>query len=158
MIEIPNPMLPTLSAAMALSGPRGMCFHRSMALCLDLEGSFLVIGTLRAATKKELLENPERSKVRFYHAWVEYEGLLLSPTTIEEAKGLPLIRPKDYYEVNKVHNPRYLPHSMVKDIADPPILAHLKLGHRLSTGYLVNRLFQVAGLEYRLSEQGGVIP
>jgi hypothetical protein len=151
--------LPTLSAAMGLSGPRGMCFHRSIALCLDLPMSELIVATLRAATAEERAKHPEYSDVPFFHAWVEWQGNLLAPTTIELRGGqlLPM-NPQEYYALNGVTDIKRLTREFVEDFCDNLILNHLRYGHRVPHGYVVDRLFGAIRTRYKLSDRGGVIP
>lgn len=151
--------LPTLSAAMELSGPRGMCFHRSIALCLDLPSSWLIVAKLRAATPEEQKRIPNASPVPFFHSWVELNDVIYAPTTIEVMGGLKPMPRNDYYTLNGVSDVRYLSHKKVKTkIADRLILNHLNFGTPIPPGYLVEKLFEAAQLKYKVSEQGGVIP
>jgi hypothetical protein len=151
--------LPTLSASMQLSGPRGMCFHRAIALCLDLPGSELIVATLRAATLEERKLVPNASPVRFFHAWVEWQSRLLAPSTIEQAGGnLLSLYPTEYYLKNGVQDPRRISRDRVKEFCDDLILSHLLYGTAVPHGYVVDRLFGAAGLRYKVSPQGGVIP
>jgi hypothetical protein len=129
VIPIPNLHLPFLSAAVKLRGVKGMCFHRSVALCLDLPGSSVVVGTLRAATPEERIGHEERSPVPFIHAWVEFEDKLMAPTTIEERGGLVFVRPEDYYRICGVRDIRSLTRSaMVEHVVDRHINRELLFG------------------------------
>jgi len=160
VIPIPHPQLKVLSAAMNLRGPKGMCFHRAVALCLDLPGSSVVVGTLRAATPEEQVGHPERSKVPFIHAWVEFQDKLMAPTTIEQMGGLVFIRPQEYYQVNGARDIRRLPRSAVANhVADQRVMRELLYGiHPGIPGYLVGRLLDAVGVKYLVTPQGGVIP
>src|SRR5262245_50344568 len=79
--------LPHLDRVMWFSGEndRGPCFHRSVALLMDMPRGKLAIGTLRAARPEELEHTPNASLVPFIHCWVELEGYVLAPTTVERA-------------------------------------------------------------------------
>jgi hypothetical protein len=162
VIPVPHPDLKTLSAAMKLRGPKGMCFHRSVALCLDLPGSSIVVATLRAATPEEQAQNPtlNLSKVPFIHAWVEFNGAVIPPSYIERAGGLILVRPRDYYETNGARDIRRLPRSaLVNHVVDERITRELLYGiHPGIPGYLVGRLLNAVGVKYLVTPQGGVIP
>ena len=162
VIPVPNPDLKTLSAAMRLRGPKGMCFHRSVALCLDLPGSALVVATLRAATPEEQAQHPTLglSKVPFIHAWVEFQGAVVPPSYIEQAGGLILVRPQDYYQTNGARDIRRLPRqAVVNHVVDQLVMRELMFGiHPGIPGYLVGRLLDAVGVKYLVTPQGGVIP
>jgi hypothetical protein len=160
VIPIPHPGLPALSAAMNLKGPKGMCFHRAVALCLDLSGSTLVVATLRAATEEEQVDHPERSSVPFIHAWVEFNDKLLAPSTIESMGGLVFIRPEEYYQVNGAKDIRRLTRNAIrKHVADKHVLRQLLEGiDPPRRGWLVGRLLDAAGVKYLITPGGGIIP
>lgn len=160
VIPIPHPHLPFLSAAMKLRGPRGMCFHRSVALCLDLPDSSIVVGTLRAATTEERAANPEWSAVPFIHAWVEFQDKLMAPSSIENQGGLVYSRPPQFYEVSGATNIRRLDRqAMVERVVDRHINRELLFGIRCpAPGYLVSRLLDAVGIKYLISPEGGVLP
>lgn len=160
VIPIPHKDLPVLSAAMKLRGPRGMCFHRAVALCMDLPGSSVVVGTHRAATPEEQVGHPERSTVPFIHAWVEFQDKLMAPTTIEQMGGLVFMRPDNYYQVNGTRDIRRLPRSGVANhVADKYVMRELLHGiHPGVPGYMIGRLLDAVGVKYLVTPQGGVIP
>lgn len=160
VIPVPHKDLPVLSAAMKLRGPKGMCFHRSVALCMDLPGSSVVVATLRAATEEEQVGHPERSTVPFIHAWVEFQDKLMAPSTIETMGGLVFIRPENYYEVNGARDIRRLPRSAVANhVVDQYVMRELRFGiHPGPPGYLVGRLLDAVGVKYLVSPSGGVLP
>jgi hypothetical protein len=160
VIPIPHPDLKVLSAAMKLRGPKGMCFHRSVALAMDLPSSAVVVATLRAATPEEQVGHPERSTVPFIHAWVEFQDKLMAPSTIEQMGGLVFMQPRNYYEVNGARDIRRLPRqALVNHVADNHVMRELLYGiHPGIPGYLVGRLLDAVGVKYLVSPQGGVIP
>jgi hypothetical protein len=161
MITLPNTALPTLSCAMRLESAtgRGLCFHRAVALCLDLPGSAVVLATLRASTDEELLENPDRSPVPFIHAWVEYLDRVLAPTTIEEVGGLAGMDPTQYYALNGATDMRRLPRATVKRLVDKEMLDQLLYGiEPRRRGYLVNTILTAAGIKFKTNYLGGVLP
>lgn len=160
IIPVPNPQLPFLSGAMKLRGVKGMCFHRAVALCLDIPGSSVVVGTLRAATPEERIGHPERSTTPHLHAWVEFEGKLMAPTTIEANGGLVFVRPQEYYQICGATNIRRLSRSALTErVVDRHINRELLFGIRpLQPGYLVSRLLDAVGVKYIISPAGGVLP
>jgi hypothetical protein len=137
-----------------------MCFHRSVALCLDLPGSSLVVATLRAATAEEQVGHPERSPVPFIHAWVEFQDKLMAPSTIEQMGGLVYMRPENYYQINGARDIRRLPRRTVANhVADPYVMRQLLHGIQPPiSGYLVARLLDAAGVKYLVSPSGGILP
>lgn len=160
VIPIPNKNLPFISAAMKLRGSKGMCFHRSVALTLDLPGSSVVVGTLRAATEEERIGHPERSAVSFIHGWVEWDNKLMAPTTIESMGGLVFMRPEQYYNVNGARDIHRLSRSaMIEHVVDRHINRELLFGiHPGVPGYLVGRLLDAVGVKYIVTPHGGVVP
>lgn len=152
-----------LEYAMRLADPKGaagMCFQRSYALALDLPGSSVCIGTFRAATRRERKENPAASRVPFIHAWVEWEGYVFAPTTIERFGKLQRIDRDPYYRANDIKDVRVL---------HPMQLSVFTGKHNLSTRILredpqalgrefVVTLLREAGVEWKYSKQGGIIP
>lgn len=163
VIPIPHPQLKVLSSAMKLksaSTRSGMCFHRSVALCIDLPGSSVVVGTLRAATPEERQGHPERSDTPFIHAWVEFQDKLMAPTTIESQGGLVFMRPQEYYSINGARDIRRLSRDgVVNHVADEYVMRELLFGiHPGIPGYLVGRLLNAVGVKYLVTPHGGVIP
>jgi hypothetical protein len=155
MIEIE---LPLLSEAMASQVPaaynKGLCFHWSAALCLDLEDSELVIGTLRAATDAEREANPDWSPEPFTHCWVEYHGMLLAPTTIPTVGRLVPFDPAEYYAKNGV--------SLVKRLNRERLMGlnyvRQRDGRLFFAPHLGGLLCDAAGYAYRASDRGTVLP
>jgi hypothetical protein len=161
MIPVPNKDLPYLSATMNLVSTTGrrLCFHRAVALCLDLPGSEVVLGTVQAATPEEHAANPETSTEPFIHAWVEAQGVLMSPTTIEAANGyLGFMVPEHYYHVNGVTDIRRVTRHAIRRMCDKTIRDHLLYGTPTPSGYLVSHLLAAGGVKYKLSPLGGVLP
>jgi hypothetical protein len=157
--QFPND-LPTLRSALKLEGPRGMCFHRSVALCLDLPGSEVVIATFRAATPEEAARIPNASDVPFLHAWVEWEGKVFAPTLIE-SHGLIAQPPEGYHRVNGAKNIRRVSRRAIrKHVADKFVLNQLTgaPGPQPYHGYLVDRLLAAAGIKHIVERDGGVLP
>lgn len=160
--QFPN-NLPMLRSAMEKCSPlpgHGMCFHWSVALCLDLPGSEVVIGTFRAATPEERERIPNASDVPFIHAWVEWEGKVFAPTTLASTgyqfNAMP---PEGYYEVNGAKNLRRVSRRTIrKHVADKAVLHQLLTGQQpKGQGYLVDRLMEAAGIKHAVVG-GGVLP
>lgn len=157
--QFPN-NLPTLRAALKLSGPLGMCFHRAYAMCLDLPGSKLCIGTFKPGTPEECAADPRVSDVPFLHAWVEWKGKAFAPTTLERTGGeFYAMDPQSYYRVNGARQIRKLSRPTVKAITDEAIRDQLLHGKRPPVdGYLVARLLQAAKIPHKVVDDGGVLP
>lgn len=153
--------MPILSGAVELTGPRNMCFHRSVAFVLDVPGSSLFVGTFRAATPEERLEHPEYSAVPFIHCWAEFQGNIYAPTTIEMMEGV--LAPMNkllYLAMNGAENIKRLPRSKVQQLADRfDIVEHLTKDWKLRHGRKFADIFlEVMDVDYELSPQKGVVP
>jgi hypothetical protein len=150
-----------LKAAMRFTGDQGPCFHRAAALVLDLPGSELCMGTFRAATEEELKISPNSSDEPFIHAWVEHNGVVYAPTTIEAA-GMAL-RPFTtayYYGENGAKDIHRLSRKDLISLSGKygisQFLLHSKpLKEGASFGAI---LMDAAGLKWKDSEKGGIIP
>jgi hypothetical protein len=145
------------AARLHLAAPRGLCFHYSAALCLDLPGSDVCIGTLRGATLDEIAANPEMSPVRFYHAWVEIGNVLVAPTLVDKMGDLVPINRASYYTANGVQDVKRLSRRQLVALGD--VSQHVRTGRPLACGNSLGHLMLIAaGHRYKISEQGGVIP
>lgn len=142
-------------------GAAGACFHRSAALVLDLPGSELVMGTFRAGTEEERAQNPEASDEPFIHCWVEHQGVVYAPTTIEANgnKLLPIIR-DHYYEVNGAKDIfRMSRKDLITLSGRVGISQHLLRDKPLKDGAsFAGSIMDAAGLKWKDSKTGGVIP
>ena len=144
-----------LHAAMAFTGRAGSgsCVQRSVALALDLQGRGIVtFGTLRAASPEEVEQlGPNASRVPFIHCWVEVEGSVLAPTTLERTGGRLLPMPRaSYYELNAVRDVCPVPRLAFDAIARRFRLASaLKHGSaRFGDGAITTALLEAAGVRY----------
>lgn len=157
--------LPNLLAAMSLQATTpgaGTCFHRCAALMLDLPpDAEMVFGVLRAATAEERAKIPNASPVPFIHAWVEFRGQLLAPTTIErtggELRAMPL---ESYYQANQIRVTWRLRWPAFNQVARRfRLAAAFKHGSaRTGSGEVVDALLKAAGVRYTLSERRTVLP
>lgn len=142
----------------------GLCFHRSVALILEIPvAAELCMGVLRAATEEERKTIPDASPEPFIHCWVEYGGNVIAPTTYEAFGGkiLPMER-ISYYTKNgivegTVHR---LPRPIVKKLARKyNVVQHLRSLKPLSNGAKFASIFlDAANIPYRINERGGIIP
>jgi hypothetical protein len=108
---------------------QGLCFHRSVALVMDMPTAILTIATNRAATDEERAIMPEASPTPFLHAWVEQGDGLLAPTTIERFGGLVWLPREAYYVMNGASNIHRFTRKRVMEFARANgISAHLRLG------------------------------
>jgi len=157
--------LPHLMAAMTLSAKTpgaGTCFQRAAALMLDLPADAeLVFGVLRAAPPEERAKNPNASPVPFIHAWVEFRGQLLAPSTIERTGGRLRAMPLDeYYDINGITRTWRLESAGFRQVARRfKLAAAFKHGAaRAGSGVVVDALLKAAGVRYVLSERRTVLP
>jgi hypothetical protein len=156
--------LPTLRSALRLKSPtgNGMCFHWSVAMCIDLPGSEVVIATFRAATPEERKDIPNASDVPFLHAFVEWQGQVFAPTTLARTGGqFAAMNPAEYYAKNGATNVRRVSRRTIrKHVADGFVMQQLLGGPspQAPTGYLVERLLKAAGVKYLVTRDGGVVP
>lgn len=164
MFGIAEPMpkrLRHLEGAMRLTGPRGMCFHRSVALVLDVPGAELCFGTFRAATDDEARAiGPLASRRPFIHCWVEYKGLAWAPSLIDTMGGLKPMRPDEYYKVNGASNIVVMRRPAVLALSRRHgFISHLRYGKELRPGVSFGTvLLEAAGIEWEVTPEGGVIP
>lgn len=165
-IMMPVSMLPHLNAAMAYKGRDGSnsCVQRSVALALDLRGSVVTFGTLRAATPEQIEagEVPANaSRVPFIHCWVERGDTLYAPTTVERTGGclVPMKR-EAYYELNGARDVRRVPLHDFRRIARRfGLSAALKhKSQRFGDGKVTEALLDAAGVRYVLSENRSLLP
>jgi hypothetical protein len=162
MITAPIPVsrFPTLRAALGLEGPRGMCFHRSVAMVLDWPAARLALGVVRAATEDEIAANPNVSRVPFIHAWVEAGGQVFPPTLIEQFGGVPPQGKLSYYRVNGIEaaKVRVMPRFEVLKLAKANgWIPHLRDHAPLETSFGAV-LLDAAGIAWKENGIGGVIP
>jgi hypothetical protein len=139
----------------------GVCFHRSAALVLDLPGSELCIGTFRGATDEELKLNPKASTEPFLHAWVEHNGLVYAPTTIEANNNT--LRPYTKAEYYEVHDAKDIHRLSRRDLISLSgkigLSQHLLHGKPTKNDASVGgSILDAAGVEWKDSATGGVIP
>lgn len=151
----PENKLPHFIGSMRLSGPRGMCFHRSVGLVLDIPQAKLCVGIFRAATPEELKQFPNYSPVPFIHCWVEIGNSVYAPTTIEQLGRLTPFVKDEYYRLNEAKDVRYMSratllrlsreHGLAQHLLDftplkgdsrfaSVILDELKMGHTTNVG------------------------
>jgi hypothetical protein len=155
--------LPTLRSALRLKSPtgNGLCFHWSVAMCIDLPGSEVVLATFRAATEDEAKHIPGASDVPFIHAWVEWRGFVFAPTTLTRTGGqFAGMPPAEYYSKNDARDIRRVSRKAVlKHVADKFVMYQLlgEPGPLPPTGYLVGRLLATAGVKHTVVG-GGVLP
>lgn len=146
---------------MRLTGPRGMCFHRSVALVLDVPGAVLRFGTFRAATADEQRAiGPGASRVPFIHCWVEYKGAVWAPSLIDTMGGLKPMLPEEYYAINGARDLKFMPRPEVLALSRQfGFAAHLRRGKDLPTGVSFGGvLLAAAGIEWEATPEGGTVP
>lgn len=139
--------LHTLERSMAVLRPttpgKGMCFHWSAALILDLEsydGAELCIGILHD---------------NLIHAWVEYEEFVYAPTLILVLGKLLPVPVSLYYAENKVRDVKRLTREQVVSLG---AYQHLTTGHPLPDGRaLGDDLMRLAGIEWIKTQQGTAV-
>jgi len=155
--------LPHLKSAVdfkATNGVSNCCFHRAAAFVLDVPGSVLCMGTLRAADEQERLEIANASPVPFIHAWCEFDGLVYAPTTIERMGNRLVPFHRDaYYTMNGISDVRTLTRKELLTLSGKVGLsAHLKHFRPLHDGAKISVLLDAAGIKWEISENGGIIP
>jgi hypothetical protein len=153
--------MPHLDGAMRLIGPRGMCFHRTVGLVLDVPRAQLCVGVFRAATAEELADNPHFSHTPFIHCWAEISNKIYAPTTIEATGGRLVGFNKDeYYERNGAKNivrmsrARLLQLSKAYGLARYLLYSEPLVGDAKFSGVILDEL----GVDYVVTDGGGVIP
>ncbi len=142
------------------SSSMGLCFHWSTALCLDIAGSEIVIGTLAGATVEEAIANPNATFDPFLHAWVEYHGRVFAPTTIKVFGGLSPMNRAEYYATNGIADTLRLSQSqLLEAFKGLGLVAHLTRRAPLRKGVrFVPRLLAKAGVAWMDDGAGGVVP
>lgn len=155
-----------LIPAMSLRGSQGMCIHRSVALVLDVPRSELVFGVFNNfATPEEAAEiianGQLPSREPFVHAWMEHQGVVFAPTTIERMNGelIPQHR-RGYYDINKATRIKRLGRGVVQALVQQydflPVLRGERLPHN---GVSFGTVFlDAANVKWKASADGGVIP
>jgi hypothetical protein len=160
-MQLPRKM-PNLTGALKRRGPHGMCIHRAAGFVLDVPGSELCFGTFRAATPEEAAAlGPSASLVPFIHAWAEWQGWVIAPTTIERTGGrLVPMEPGGYYRANGARDIYRLTRPKLLQVArEIGLSRHLRLGlptkGEVSVG---STLMDAAGVPYTLTPDGGIVP
>jgi hypothetical protein len=153
--------MPHLEGALRLTGPRGMCFHRTVGLVLDVPRAQLCVGIFREATEEERRKNPEFSDVPFLHCWAEIGSIVYAPTTIEATGGkLYGFNRAEYYEHNQARNivrmkrARLLQLSKLHGLADHLLYFKPLEGNSKFASVILDDL----GVKHIESSRGGVIP
>jgi hypothetical protein len=153
---------PHLKAALTYTSVTGnTCVQRAAALMLDLPGATMVFGVMRAASAEEMGKDPRASPVPFIHAWVEYRGILLAPTTIErtggELRAMPL---DDYYRINGITKTWRLGPAAFLMVARRWKLssAFKHNSSRAGRAEVADALLKAAGVRYRLSDRRTLLP
>jgi hypothetical protein len=152
-----------LSAALAYSGRGGLgsCVLRSVALALDLRSAVLTFGTMRAATDEEATYIANASRVPFIHCWLELDGRVIAPTTIERTAGVlvPMSR-ESYYDLNGVSDVRPVPRDKFDAIARRFRLsaAFRHTSPRAGNGEITEALLAAAKVRYVLGEHRALLP
>jgi len=153
---------PNLKGAVEMMASNGqkLCIHRAAAFVLDMPGSELCFGTLRAATPLERLQQPGASPVPFIHAWGEYKGKVYAPTTIEAMGGLVPINRELYYDVNGIKDVHRLSRKDVLRISgEIGFSAHVRHGKPTRGGVSVGAAFlSAAGVQWVDGDDGGILP
>lgn len=120
---------------------KGLCFHWSAALVLDIPDVELCIGDIH--------EN-------LIHAWCELGANVYAPSLIPRMGGLHAIPKWWYYKENNVRDVRRLSHSQVNSI--PGIHRHLTTGRPLSGGRAVGDvLMRLAGVKWISTPAGTAV-
>lgn len=150
----------------SLDGRTGLCFHRSVALLLDVAApGNLCMGTHRAATPEELVSIPRASAEPFIHCWVEYrrgdQDLVVAPSAYEAMGNR--ITPMDrdsYYAINGTRNVCRLNRSKIKALVrEHDLVPHLRSCRPLKPGQSFAPIFMdAAGVSWKVSDRGGIIP
>jgi hypothetical protein len=143
-----------------MTGPRGMCFHRSAAFVLDLPQATLVVGTIRAATPEEREENPDFSDVDFIHAWPEVGNLVFPPSWMKADGTMQAIDRDEYYEMHTPYDIHRMPRIELKKLSEEHGFARhfsrfTPLKNNVSFGDVI---LKALGVQYTITKDGGVIP
>ena len=149
-----------LTATMRLSSERGLCFHRSVALCLDWPQAAVVIGHLPGARPDELAVDPTLSPTPLYHAWCETKDYVFSPSSIEAIGHLQAFERADYYQTNEVIEARTIRRPRILALAEEfGWRNHVLRGSPLKGDKaFAEPLLDEVGYEWGLSDQNGVVP
>lgn len=138
--------LPILERALVVLRPttegKGLCFHWSAALALDVPDMELCIGILHE---------------QLIHAWCEYKDHVYAPTLIDKMGGQLLPIPTAfYYTENKVREVKRLSHAQVTAIRG--VHRHLTTGKPLGPDRaLGDELMTLAGIQWRSTPAGTAI-
>lgn len=137
--------VPILERAVEVLQPttpgKGLCFHWSAALALDVPDVDLCIGILHE---------------QLIHAWCELGANVYAPSLIPRMGGLHAIPKAVYYIENKVREVKRLSHAQVNAI--PGIHRHLTTGKPLSNGRAVgDELMKLAGVRYKSTAAGTAV-
>ena len=119
------------------------------------------MGTFRAATPAEIAKEINASKVPFIHCWVEHEGKVFSPSTIERrGNRLVAMDPEDYYRVNGAHDfYRLSRKDLIKAASGTGLAAHFRYGEPLKGGRTVAEILLAAcGVPFALTKYRSVVP
>lgn len=139
----------------------GDCFWRAAGFVLDRPGAVLCVGIFRAATLEEQAEiGPDASTVPFFHAWCEFNGGVVAPTTFERAGDQLILMNKDaYYAVNGAQDVRRMTRPELLKLGKEIGLIRMLLGRQLRTSEpLGSKLMDALGFAWRLHESGGMVP
>jgi hypothetical protein len=149
-----------LEGAINLTGPRGMCFHRSVAFVLDVPQATLMVGTIPAPPPEILKENSEFSDVDFIHAWPEVAGFVFPPSWMEKSGTMRATSKLAYYSEHQPYDIKQMSRFDLKKLAEEwgfskhfsrftPLKDNASFG-----GVIMNAL----GIEYTVTSDGGVVP
>lgn len=152
--------LPHFMGSMKLTGPRGMCFHRSVGLVLDIPIAKLCVGTFRGATPEELKHFPNYSDVPFIHCWVEIGKSVYAPTTIEHLGRLTPFNREEYYHLNEAKDVRYMSRATLLRLSREHGLAQHLLDFSPLKGdsKFASVILDELGVSYALTDRGGLVP
>lgn len=147
-----------LLGAMLMTAPgvQGLCIHRSAGFVLDTRRAELCFGTFEPA----VTDDPRASTEPFIHAWAELDGLVYAPTLIETMGGLMPMDRQSYYGVNGARDIKRLARVQVMRLSrefglGQHLLDQTPLPPGVSFG---GTLMDAAGVRWRDSEKGGIIP
>lgn len=120
----------------------GLCFHRSVALVLDVPTAVLVIGLMEPVTEEEL-EIEGTSAVPWLHAWVEIGDEVIAPTLVERVGYLYALPRHVYYTQNPMVGREEVSRSTIMKLArQEGWSAYFKRGVRKSPHPLGNVLLE----------------
>jgi hypothetical protein len=139
---------------------KGACFHRGVALTLDMPLAKLCIGTLREATDEEQRTIKGASTEPFIHCWVEVRETVYAPTTIEAAGELVAWPKDEYYSKNGVRDVTRASRRTILQLSKKHAWSSHMLRdkpHKLAAplgGVLLIEL----GIRHKVNGGGGIIP